>query len=92
MQFGSDERDVGDIARMQVRQWLMARTDLFRFEVAPLLVRRIPFGTLGGSAPAVSPKYGVTQYRAVGKNHFIQAAGGQQHASKSIGSVRSLNR
>ena len=38
MQFGSDEHDVGYIARMQVRQWLMARTDLFRFEVAPLLV------------------------------------------------------
>lgn len=38
MQFGSDEHDVGYIARMQVRQWLMARTDPFRFEVAPLLV------------------------------------------------------
>ena len=40
MQFGSDEHDVGYIARMQVRQWLMTRTDLFRFEVAPLLVGR----------------------------------------------------
>ena len=38
MQFGTDEHDVGDSVRMQVRQWLMARTDLFRFEVAPLLV------------------------------------------------------
>ena len=38
MQFGTDEHDVGYIARMQVRQWLMARTDPFRFEVAPLLV------------------------------------------------------
>jgi hypothetical protein len=45
MQFGSDEHDVGYIARTQVRQWLMARTDLFRFEVAPLLVGRHALAT-----------------------------------------------
>jgi len=32
-------KSAGDFARMQVRAWLMARTGLFRFEVAPLLVR-----------------------------------------------------
>ncbi len=44
--------------------------------VMPHLFFRIRFGNLWGSAPAVSPKYGVTQFRAVGKNHFTQAAGG----------------